>query len=77
MSQRVLHVANRDFFEDAVGVQLLRIRRQDDIVVQIASRDGLLENRGVGGHPAQSVVIDVFLQLTAREQVPANVIHPR
>src|SRR6266850_982501 len=73
---RILHVANRDFFEDAVGVELLRFRRQENIVVELASRDGLLENRRVGRHPAQSVVINVFLQLTAREQVPANVVHP-
>ncbi len=30
---RVLHVANRDFFENAVGVEFFRVRRSENLVV--------------------------------------------
>ena len=73
---RILNVAERNFLEDAVGVQLLGFGRIQNVGVKIASRDGLLENRRVRGHPAQAVVINVLLQSPAGEQISAHIVHP-
>ncbi len=44
----ILNVTKRDFFEEAVGVEFLRVRRHEDIVVEIAAGDGLFEDGRVG-----------------------------
>ena len=72
----VLNVAKSNFLENAIGIELLRFRRVQNVSVKIASGDGLLKNGRVGGHPAQAIVIDIFLQLPARKQVAAHIIHP-
>src|ERR1700687_4002601 len=72
----VLHVANRDFFEEAVGIELLRVGRSQDVSIKIAARDGFFKDRRIRGHAPQAVVFNIPFQLSAGEQVSANVIHP-
>jgi len=73
---RIPNVAERNHFKHAIGIELLRLGRVQDVRVEVAACDGFLEDRRIGGHSAQAIVIDVFLQLPAGEQVSANVIHP-
>ena len=46
------------------------------IVVQLAARDGLFEDGGIRSHAAQAIFVDQALQFAAGEQVAADVVQP-
>src|SRR5277367_1571964 len=71
-----LHVADGDFFVDALGVHLLGFRRREDVGIVLAGSDGLFEDGGIGGHAAQAVIVDDALKFAADEQVAADIVHP-
>ena len=46
------------------------------LVVELGLGDRLLEDRRVGGHPAQVILVDQPLELAARVEIPADVVEP-
>src|SRR6185312_15000908 len=48
----------------------------DLVVVQPASRDRLLEDRGVGRHPAETVFVDETRELARSQQIARDVVVP-
>ena len=74
---RVLNIADGQQFIAAFGVEVGAAgERVQKILVLRRARDGLLENRGIGSHPAQAVFRDQALQFAALQQVAADVVEP-
>ena len=74
---RVLNVADRQQFVASLGVEVGAAgERVQEILVLRRAGDGLLENRGIRSHSAQTVFGDQALQFAALQQVAADVVEP-
>jgi hypothetical protein len=73
---RVPDVPHRQAFVQALGVHPPRLRRCEEVAVVRAASDSLLEDRRIGRHPGQSVLLDQAVQLAAGDQTAANVVQP-
>src|SRR5579885_3467249 len=73
----VLNVAYSQLFIDAVGIEVpIACQLLERVRIVVAAGNRLLEDRRVGSHAPQPVLLDHSLELAARKQVPANVIQP-
>jgi hypothetical protein len=59
-----------------VGIRVLLDERLQVVVVFLRAADGFLEDRRVGRHPAQVVLVDQLLKLAARHEAAADVVEP-
>ena len=73
----ILNVADRQQFVATLGVEVGAAgERVQEILVLRRAGDGLLENRGIRSHSAQTVFGDQALQFAALQQVAADVVEP-
>src|SRR3954454_1036480 len=73
---RVLDVAHRELEEDLLGVLAALQDLLDLLVVGVAGRDRLLEDRGVGGHADDGVLLDQTLEIAVLEQRTRQEVDP-
>ena len=72
----VLDIPDRQLLVQRRGVDRGGARRVEEVGVIRAAGDRLLEDGGVGGHPADAVLLDQPLQLAAGDQAAPDVIEP-
>ena len=70
------HVAHRQRFEDLSRSLPLGAQGPDVVVVDVAPRHRLLEDGGIGRHPAETVLLDQPRQLAGGDEVPGDVVVP-
>ena len=74
---RVLDVGDSERFVRCLCVVRARFRNRGQRVLVIrAPENRLLENRGIRRDSRHPAVVDELLELTARDEVPSNVIEP-
>jgi hypothetical protein len=44
--------------------------------IRLAADNGLLEDRGIGGHPPQSIFLDQSPQFATEDQIAPGVVQP-
>ena len=72
----VLDIPDRQLLVQRRGVDRGGARRLEEVGIVRAAGDRLLEDGGVGGHPAEAVLLDQPLQLAAGDQAAPDVIEP-
>ena len=69
-------VVNGDGLEHLLGREALGAETADVLVVGVAALDGLLEDRGVGGHAADALFGDQAGEFSRVDKVPAEEVQP-
>ena len=72
-----LHVEDRDLVVDVARRHALLGELRDLLVVVGRAEDRLLEDRGVGGDPAQRQLVHEALKLPGRDEAAADLVQPR
>src|SRR5262249_23578009 len=73
----MLNIGDREALEQGARIEIPGgLERGDLCIVVIAVADRFLENRGVRGDPAQSVLDDEFGQSAALQQIAADEVEP-
>ena len=72
----VLDVADRELLVDAAVVEALARGLGELLVVVVGAEDRLVEDRRVGGHAAQRVLLDQPLQLAGGDEGALDLVQP-
>ena len=70
------HVLDDEPVEDLLGAQALPAERLDRLVVLLATADGPLEDRRVGGHAPETVALDHLPEAATLDERPVDVVEP-
>src|SRR6185369_2141941 len=73
---RALHIALAESFVNHLWALPVESHDPNVLLVILAADDGLLEDRGIGGHPAQSIFLDQSSQFATEDQIAPGVVQP-